>query len=249
MLEVYICEDNKAQLDTILKSIKNIILIEDFDMNVVIATQDPYDVIKYLKQKKSTGIYFLDVELKSDINGIELAKEIRKYDSRGFIIFITTHDEMTPITFKYKVEALDYIVKDDFNKIYNRIKEALLNANDKFSKANKDIEEYYHVKKTDKIINVEFKKILYFETSSVSHKIILHAEDRQIEFYGNLNSIERDLDKRFYKCHKSFIVNKDKISIVDKKNKIIHFKDGQKCYASVRKIKGLYQNYNDRENQ
>ena len=52
-----------------------------------------------------TGIYFLDVDLKSDINGIKLGSKIREKDTRGFIIFTTTHLEMSYFAFKYKVEA------------------------------------------------------------------------------------------------------------------------------------------------
>lgn len=49
------------------------------------------------------------------MNGFELAQEIRKFDPRGFIIFITTHAELSYMTFTYKVEALDYIIKDDID--------------------------------------------------------------------------------------------------------------------------------------
>ena len=55
-------------------------------------------------------------DLGADINGINLGEEIRQLDPTGYIIFITTHAELSHLTFKYKVEALDYIIKDDFSE-------------------------------------------------------------------------------------------------------------------------------------
>lgn len=43
---------------------------------------------------------------------MDVAKEIRKYDKYGIIIFITTHSEFAPITYAYKVSAFDFIDKD-----------------------------------------------------------------------------------------------------------------------------------------
>ena len=54
-----------------------------------------------------------DIQLEADINGIKLGSEIRKYDPIGNIIFVTSHSELTYLTFVYKVSAMDFIFKDD----------------------------------------------------------------------------------------------------------------------------------------
>lgn len=54
---------------------------------------------------------FLDIQLEADINGIKLASEIRKHDPVGNIIFVTSHSELTYLTFVYKVAAMDFILK------------------------------------------------------------------------------------------------------------------------------------------
>ena len=43
--------------------------------------------------------------IRGDINGIKLGSEIRKYDPIGNIIFVTSHSELTYLTFVYKVSA------------------------------------------------------------------------------------------------------------------------------------------------
>ena len=112
MLKIFLCEDNSTQRTKISTLINNIIENENFDMKLIISTESPQDILDYVSTNKTTGLYFLDVDLNSNINGIELAQIIRKYDPKVFIVFITTHEEMNYLTFKYKVEAMDYIIKN-----------------------------------------------------------------------------------------------------------------------------------------
>ena len=128
MLKVFICEDNKIQKNKFKNFIEKIIGTKDYSIKIEKSTSNPYEILDYLKTNKTCGIYFLDVNLNSDINGIQLAEQIRKYDPRGFIIFITSHAEMSYLTFLYKVEALDYIIKDNYNNISQRIEECLKNS-------------------------------------------------------------------------------------------------------------------------
>ena len=112
MLDIFVCEDNAAQRQTIVQTIQNTILIEELDMQLVLNTGDPYVLLEKIKNSQNTGIYFLDIDLGSDINGMKLAQLIRLYDPRGFIIFITAHSELSYMTFQYQVEAMDFVLKD-----------------------------------------------------------------------------------------------------------------------------------------
>lgn len=239
MLKIFVCEDNKEQRERFTKIIEDVILIEDYDMEVTLATENPNDIIECISEASTSGLYFLDVDLKSSMNGIELAKRIREYDPRGFIVFVTTHAEMSYLTFIYKVEAMDYIIKDNYNNIKERIHQCIADANKKYSAKATDIQKIFSIKVDDKIINIEYNKILFFETSPTIHKVIVHAVDRQVEFYAKMKAIEEQLDERFYRCHKSYIVNKDNIKEVDLSNRCIHMINGEECLISTRMLKGL----------
>ena len=97
----------------------------------------------------------------------------------------------------------------------------------------------FTINQNDKRIAIDYNDIIFFETSSNIHKIILHAKKRVIEFTGQLKDIEKQLDYRFYRCHTSYIINIDNIADVDFKELIIHMKNGETCPVSVRKKKGL----------
>lgn len=114
VIDIYVCEDNPKQLNQVVKYIENYLLIENLDMRVRIATDDSSEILNYLDSNEiDKSLYFIDIELgENHINGIELASKIRKIDFEGKIVFITNHSEMVFLTFKYQIEALDFILKD-----------------------------------------------------------------------------------------------------------------------------------------
>lgn len=207
------------------------------NIDIKISTENPYEILEYLNHIKTSGVYFLDVDLNTQINGIELAAKIREYDSNGVIIFITAHLEMSYLTFLYKVEAMDYIYKGNIETLEDRVSECLLMAEKKLSQRQEN--NSIKLKVYDKIININFDEILFFETSHNMHKIILHSHNRQIEFYGKLKDIEKDLNDDFYRCHKSFIVNKKKIREIDTKEKLIHLQNGEVCLVATKVLSKL----------
>lgn len=241
MIRVFVCEDNKEQREHFVKIIKDIVMIENIDMELALATESPTTLLEYIKDAHISGLYFLDIDLKASMNGINLAAEIRKYDPRGFIVFITTHAEMSYLTFSYKVEAMDYIIKDNYNSIRERIHQCILDANTKYSSQNNEHQRIFSLKTEDKVVNIEFSKILFFETSPTIHKIVVHAIDRQLEFYSKMKDVENNLDERFYRCHKSYLINKDLVKEVDIANRCAYMINGEQCLVSTRLLKGLIQ--------
>ena len=239
MLNIFICEDNDKQRNILEKIVKDILLIENYDMKLALSTANPSELLNTIKKLESTGIYFLDVDLHADINCIQLAEQIRKYDPSGFIVFVTIHAEMSYLTFLYKVEAMDFIIKDNYDNISNRVKECIENANNKYKAKVNELHKVFSVKVHDKFVNVDYNEILFFETSPIVHKIILHCCNREIEFYGQMKDIENSLDDHFCRCHTSFIVNKDNIKEVNKKDKIAYMINNDKCLISSRGMKAL----------
>ena len=104
MLNIFVCEDNEVQRRTIVQIIQNTVLIEELDMQLVLDAGDPHVLLERVKASQNTGIYFLDIDLGSNMNGLKLAQQIRLYDPRGFIIFVTAHCELSYMTFQYRVD-------------------------------------------------------------------------------------------------------------------------------------------------
>ncbi|WP_194191481.1 LytR/AlgR family response regulator transcription factor [Clostridium chrysemydis] len=237
-MDIIICEDDHIQRIKLEKIIDRIIVSKDLDMRVKLSTDDPECVLKELN-KKNNCLYLLDVDLNSRINGIELAEKIRKYDKECSIIFITTHSEMAPLTFEYKLEALDYIIKDNYGDIANKIESCLKYANEKILTKDES-SGIFKVDSRTSGLNIKLNEILYFETSNSIHKVIIHLDNRNIEFYGKMKEIDEKLrNSNFCRCHTSFIVNKDKIKEINKKKRVLSIINGDECLISYRGLKKL----------
>ena len=239
MLDIFVCEDNAAQRRTVVNIIQNTVLIEELDMQLTLDTGDPYMLLKKIKTSQNTGIYFLDIDLNSSMNGMKLAQQIRLYDPRGFIIFITAHSELSYMTFQYRVEAMDFVLKDNPAEAKVKLRECLLNAMERHTLQTSKTHKVYTLEAGGRKISVDYEDILFFETSSNIHKVILHAKDRQIEFPSTLKELTGVLDSNFVRCHRAFLINKNNIKEVDTKNRIIHFANGETCLMSTRMMKGL----------
>ena len=237
-MDIVICEDDFVQLERVKKIIENYAMMEDNGMKVVIATTNPDEVLSFLESKKA-DCYFLDIDLKHEMTGITLGSKIREKDPIASLVYITTHAEMSYLTFIYKLAALDFIIKDDVDTLKGKVLSTLKEAHRRYLKiGEQDNIQKLQIKTTGRTHNIDFQNVYFFEASPDSHKIILHLENEHIEFYGRLKNYE-DLHKDLYRCHKSFIVNKNKIEHIDSKERIIFLDNGEVCYASARLIKGL----------
>ena len=239
MLNIFVCEDNDVQRRNIVEIIQNTVLIEELDMQLVLDAGDPYVLLEKVRTSQSTGVYFLDIDLSSNMNGMKLAQQIRLYDPRGFIIFITAHSELSYMTFQYRVEAMDFVLKDNPAEAKVKIRECLLNAMERYTLQTNKTHKVYTARVGGREISIDYDDIFFFETSGNIHKVILHAKDRQIEFFSTMKELTGTLDSSFVRCHRSFLVNKNNIKEIDAKKRIIYFTNGETCLMSTRMMKDL----------
>lgn len=224
MLSIFICEDQEPFLNRIYECISEYINDKQLDVTIACSTPFPDILLEYLQENSVFGLYFLDLELNATMDGFQLATEIRKYDPRAFIVIVTSDLESKHLSFKYVIEAMDYVTKDmvDFN---NRICNCVSIANDRhierMSYCTKKLEvklsEDARLKNKIKISKgefayLDFDDIFYIEvTAGKAHQITVHAATGQYESRSDLNKIQKSLDNRFVRCYKSFIVNIKKI--------------------------------------
>ncbi|MGL4382784.1 MAG: LytR/AlgR family response regulator transcription factor [Bacilli bacterium] len=240
MLKIFICEDDYAQREKLFRMIEKAILIEDISAKIVLSCGDPTIILDYLNNNPETiGLYFLDVDLNHKINGIALASKIKIIDSSSKIVFITTHNEMAHLTFKYKVEAMDYILKD--NKEYNipsRVKECIFLAIERFSDDSNLNGKFLTYSQGDAVRRVNIDDILFVETSYSPHKLLAVLTYGEIEFYGSIKALEKT-HKAFARISKSCVANINNIERVEKDNLLVYFIDGQELEVAKRRIAAL----------
>lgn len=214
-------------------------MIEEYDMGLTLSTGNPYEILHYLdSNKKIQGVYFLDVDLGSDINGIQLGSFIRERDTEGKIVFITTHSELLALTFTHKVEALDYIIKDDTESLNERIHGVLDHAQKHYQHGKNNGAKTINLKVGNQIRVFPLTEVMFIETSSTPHILTLHLTNSTIDFYGKMNQLE-SLSRALFRAHKSYTINIDNIKKIDKTNREITMVNGEICLLSVRQLKKL----------
>ena len=224
MIVVFICEDQEQQRRRLQKVVNDYITMESLDMEVGLSIADPRELLKYIRGNDiSQGLYFLDIDLRTDINGIELAAEIRKYDKRGMIVFVTADKESLKLTFKYYVEAIGYIVKDDIESMEKEVKRCIDLACERLIE-NK--EKMFLFQVGDRVLSRPYSEILYFEKSKKDrNKVRLVTKKGEFEFYQTLKGIE-SMHGSFCRVGGSYVFNLDNVkSVVRSECKVIMVND------------------------
>ena len=242
-MEIFICEDSEKIRGHWIVGVERYIKTRSNGMKMGLATGSPDELLQYLRLNQPQGIYFLDIELNQNLNGVELAKKIRELDPTGYIVFITSHLHYSPLTFKYKIAALDYIPKSlTLKEIVERMWECLDLALLREQQTKKIAGEQMVVKAGSREIVINHQDVAFFSYDSLTRMVVAHLQNRRkVEFNGKLDDIE-GLNDRFFRCDRSFTVNLDKIEAIDRKNNEIHLYGGLKCKVSVRKLRELQGN-------
>ena len=239
MIPVYICDDESLIRINLEKIITEQIIILDGDMGPVRALDDPNDLLEAQKKDSVPAIYFLDIDFPGKMSGLELAQKLRQYDPRGFIVFITAHSDLAFETFRLRLEALDYIVKGDRNAMTKRVQKCLESIVERMQSQRPGQGNYCTVKILDTVRHIPIDHILYLEAVGYRHTLRLHLDDELLEFNSSLNHFAKQLGETFWRCHRSFLVNRSRIQSVHLKEQTVEMDNGDICLLS-RKAKQDY---------
>ncbi len=228
-MEFIICEDNEEIQKIDRKIISQITMPYNFNYEVKTYSKYCKELGSIIKDNKKEKIYILDIEF-SGKSGIDIAREIRETDWESKIIIQTVHNELEMQVLKGKLLIFDFISKyDNFEKAMKKSLEKAIEINN--SKRSIAIKSDYQTN----YINIS--NIIYLARKKEDKKTWIITTNE--EFFTNeaLISIEKKLDSRFIRVHRSYIINKDYINKIDKKNSIIKLKNGKEINYISRKGK------------
>lgn len=240
MVPIYLCDDDPNIRRLIREKLEQEILICGYDMEVLMDTGSPRELLAVVGESGKRGIYFLDVDLKDqEYTGFTLGQALRAIDSRGFLIYVTAYRELAFETFRYKVEALDYIVKENQEEMFQDVRRCLQVSAERMKQEQEEDRPYFTVRFMDTVRHVPMEEILYFETGDKSHRIILRTLTESIDFTGSIQELEQTLGRQFLRVHRAYLVNIRQIRRLDMKERKILFLGGETCYFARNKKKAL----------
>ena len=161
---------------------------------------------------KDYQILLLDIEM-GQMDGVSLAKELRKTNDSAQIVFITGYSDY--IAEGYEVSALHYLMKPVREE---KLSEVLDRA---VSKLGKD-EKALMLESGGETNLVPIYRIRFIDVRG--NYTTVHA-DKEYTIKKTLSDVEKELDERFFRVGRSCIVNLTQISKVTKTD--IFFNSGE----------------------
>lgn len=205
MLTCVIVEDEfpaREELKYFLTKHKEISLEKEFE--------NPIDSLKYLQENK-VDVVFLDINM-PELDGMSLGKILTKLNPNIKIIFITAYRDYAAEAFEIK--AFDYLLKPYSEK---RIAEVLNNLT--MIKDNSPAKEVEKINKVtvfldEKMVVLSLDEIYYIEVSE--KESLVYTQNEIYTSKLKISKWEEILPKnKFYRTHRAYIVNLDKIKEVE----------------------------------
>lgn len=216
MLNFVICDDNQNMLNKLAKMFDSIFISNNIDANITLQSTNPLEVLNF-SNSHTVDVFVLDIQLKSSMSGLELAEKIRELNKDCYIIFTTGHLEYSLVA--YKLKTFDYIAKPI---TLERLEETVLRLVDDVNGQPKK-----YIKIDNKNTLVDENEILYIKREGM--KLVYHTATKDYESYSSFAKMEDSLPKNFIRCHKSFVVNVNKIVHVDPVCNTIYFSGDSTC--------------------
>lgn len=219
MLNFVICDDEMHMLNRLSQLFEKAFLKNDFDAKIVLKTSNYKELLSYILSSP-VNVVVLDIEFKdSNINGLNIAEEIRKINKDCYIIFITSHFEYVMQAYDYKTFA--YLFKNSLT--VDTLSDTLTRLFDDISGCSRKF-----LKIDNKGTFIDLNDVQFIEKNGM--KLIYHSSRKNFETYNSFSRIEHFLPDNFVRCHKSFIVNINNIANISLSNSSITFKNGDICY-------------------
>lgn len=208
-------------------------------LELVGAFENPLDAIDFLSSQP-VDLIFVDIQM-PDLTGIEFARSL---ETAPKIVFTTAYEKYA--LEGYKLNAIDYLLKpfsyEEFLKAAGKArKQAELEAHAlPVMEANN---QFLFLKSEYKIRRINFNDILYIEGLKDYIKVYISGEDKPILSLNSIKSLEQKLpEEKFMRVHRSFIVNLDKIEVIERSRIVFN-----KTYIPVSdQYKDKFQEYLDK---
>lgn len=245
MLSIIILEDDALQRHRVGRLLDEAVEESKAVVNDITFYEHGQELLDADRGSGKSMVYLLDIDLKNQTKqGLDIGLEIRKADLKAQIAFVTAYSEFMPLTFRYKIQALDFVDKSMEDVDLKRALVELLDFAQ--SQVEQETKAQSLTVKTDKNdVNIPYDDILYIETAPVPHKLIAHTKTNVVEFYGKIAEVAK-LDAIFYQTHRSFVVNVSNVTSVDRTANMVFFEGNESCLLSRTRKKELLERLKNR---
>lgn len=253
MLYIFICEDEEVQLNYIKSMITEYIVSRGIDAQIAAAEKEPEGILAKLHDVRQPSVFFIDVQLEGcDMDGFELAGRLKRLNSEYGIVFLTSNAHMAYKAFEYRLEVLDYIVKEPGYFLRETISGQLEERLDViFEKAaglcgGRD-RKTIALSCGSKVTEVIVEDIILIQSVAGKHLTDVILRDHMITVRETLKSLYGRLGGDFIYVNKSCVVNRYKMKELDKKERFLYLDGGfrvEAAYREIKRVEGILKSIN-----
>lgn len=225
-MKCIIIDDDKVSrmlIENFINKTDTITLAQSFD--------NALDAINYLNEAGDVGLVFLDIEM-PEMNGLEL---LETSDSLPQIIIVSSEE-------KYALKAIehavtDYLVKPISYARFFRAVNKVIEKNDEINEEEKP-KGIFIKSSSSSFVRLLYDEILWIE--ALENYVVINTEKEKYTIHFTMKSILKKLPANIFKrIHRSYIININKLSIIEDNMVIIH-------YAGTKKTIPIAKSYKDK---
>ena len=235
MIKIACCDDDMEVLHQMNELLDRYRVERNEDITYA-AFQSPFELLTEIEKGIRPDILFLDVVMPGQ-NGMDVAKEIRQYDTNMKIIFLTSSPEFAVES--YSVGAYFYQLKPIWEESFFRLMDAVLVECEK-KKKNSLI-----LRSKDGITRIDLQQLEYCEV--LGRKLLFHLENGAVlESAGSLDDLAGQLMQysNFFRPHRSFLVNMEYIQNISSRSiKMVNDAEIPIPHGKCSEIKNTYMEY------
>ena len=213
MLKIIVCDDDSFTLSMISDILTDLIPALPMEVEIACLASSIREVLVYVNSNPDTYLFFLDLDMgNGQLNGIDLAQQLREKAIPAKIVFVTSHIEKCMAILKSGVEPFDFIEKK-FNAamMTAEFKRCLIKCMNleigSVEVASNTVELQVGI---EEYVSIPIERIAYVETlKGQAHNICYHTVvGSQITVRDSLSHALELLGDDFALSHRSVAVNR-----------------------------------------
>lgn len=213
IMRIALVDDDKSDLSRLHAYINE--YSKNFSLSVFIKSFTNGEEFLHTFSSESFDLIFLDIFM-GNINGMDIAEEIRKTDKDCLIIFSTSSSDYA--IQGYQVKASNYLVKP---YSYDKLVNALQLCRSQLLKKN----NFITIKEGRYFIKILLQDIIY--TDYRNHYIQIHTDKRIIRCHMSFDEFSPILStyKQFLCCYRNCLINMDQVAAIEGSDFVLYNKE------------------------
>jgi len=221
MVNFIIYDDDYTRKELYTKVIRKFLYSSNDKYNIYEFSVDNCDTRENVSHIEGVRIYLINLDMELS-DGINIARRIRENgDFISPVLLITSRDKKNVIENLRNILFLDLLSYDE-----NIVKNLLLSFGDAYKIVTRH--SVYTFSAFDEVYRLPYNDIYYIVKNLKDDSVTIHTKDDSYLHYTSVKSVEKILgdDPRFFKTHRSCIINLYNVSFYDRKDNVVVFNNG-----------------------